>query len=182
LLNILPSIVREFPEVLLTVVGEGTPAFEQRLLKDISARSLEKSVLLTGRLEGSLKWAAYASAELFLLPSRQENFAITVAEAMQMGVPVIITNRVNSWPYVEEANAGIVLEETEIERRLKDAVLRSLATPERLRSMGSSGRRFARQKLIWSNTASTLIDCYHRVVEEYGERELGESTRFSKQV
>ena len=61
-----------------------------------------------GRLDGAAKWGAYASAELFLLPSRQENFAITVAEAMQMGVPVVISNRVNTWPYVKAAGAGVV--------------------------------------------------------------------------
>ena len=66
---------------------------------------------MTGRLDGAAKWGAYASAELFLLPSRQENFAITVAEAMQMGIPVVISNKVNTWPYVKAAGAGIVLDE-----------------------------------------------------------------------
>jgi len=50
----------------------------------IAGTGLENHVMLTGRLDGAAKWGAYASAELFLLLSRQENFAITVVEAMQM--------------------------------------------------------------------------------------------------
>jgi glycosyltransferase involved in cell wall biosynthesis len=59
-------------------------------------------VLFAGRLDGELKWASFAAAELFLLPSREENLAITIAEAMQMGLPVIISDKVDTWPYVKE--------------------------------------------------------------------------------
>ena len=87
ILTVLPSIVRAFPDVLLTVAGDGTPEFKAMLKDVIKAQGLENSVMMTGRLDGAAKWGAYASAELFLLPSRQENFAIAVAEAMHMRIP-----------------------------------------------------------------------------------------------
>ena len=66
-------------------------------------------------LTGEAKWGAFACSEVFVLPSRQENFAISMAEAMHMAVPVIISNKVNSWPFVKAANAGFVVEEEQIE-------------------------------------------------------------------
>ncbi|WP_426527963.1 glycosyltransferase [Bradyrhizobium sp. McL0615] len=74
----------------------------------------QADVVFTGHLDDELKWASFAAAELFLLPSREKEFAITVVEAMQIGVPVVITDRVNTWPYVEEAGAALVLTERDI--------------------------------------------------------------------
>ena len=47
--------------------------------------SVEKSVA------GDAKIAAYQQADLFVLPTLNENFAITVAEALAAGTPVIAT-------------------------------------------------------------------------------------------
>jgi glycosyltransferase involved in cell wall biosynthesis len=46
-----------------------------------------------------------------VLPSHQENFGIVVAEAMALGRPVLITNRVNIWREVEADGAGLVVDD-----------------------------------------------------------------------
>jgi glycosyltransferase involved in cell wall biosynthesis len=160
----LPSVVRVFPDVLLTIVGDGSPEFGAMLTRIIAAQSMEKNVLMTGRLDGAAKWGAYASAELFLLPSRQENFAITVAEAMQMGVPVVISNRVNTWPYVKAAGAGVVLDEERIESGLEDGILSLLQDCGTLRLMGKRGQEYARKNLTWAGAATSLLKCYDEVL------------------
>jgi glycosyltransferase involved in cell wall biosynthesis len=165
ILMILPSITRVFPDILLTVVGDGTPEFEAMLNSAITARKLEDSVIVTGRLHGAAKWGAYASAELFLLPSRQENFAITVAEAMQMGVPVVISNRVNTWPDVKAAGAGVVLDEESIESGLEDGILSLLKDRGTLRLMSKRGQEYARKNLTWARAASKLLKCYNEVLD-----------------
>ena len=119
---------------------------------------------MTGRLDGALKWGAYASAELFLLPSRQENFAITVAEAMHMGVPVIIGDRVNTWPYVKEAGAGLVLDERRITTALETAVFAQLQDQQASRRMGERGKHYARKHLTWASTAARLVQCYQGIL------------------
>jgi glycosyltransferase involved in cell wall biosynthesis len=161
----LPSIIRVFPDILLTVIGDGTPEFETTLESAITAQKLEDNVMMTGRLHGAAKWGAYASAELFLLPSRQENFAITVAEAMQMGVPVVISNRVNTWPYVKAAGAGVVLDEERIERSLENAILSLLQDRGTLRLMGKRGQEYGRKNLTWAGAASKLLKCYDEVLD-----------------
>jgi len=168
ILTALPTIVRVLPDVLLTVVGDGTQEFEAAIRSTIAARGLESSVIMTGRLDGAAKWGAYGSAELFLLPSRQENFAITVAEAMQMGVPVVISNRVNTWPYVKAASAGIVVDEERIERVLADNILMLLQNSQALELMGKRGQEYARINLTWARAAAELLKCYEAVLGDFG--------------
>jgi glycosyltransferase involved in cell wall biosynthesis len=164
ILTALPSIVRIFPELLLTIAGNGATEFERTLKRAISSLGLENSVMMTGRLDGSVKWGAYASAEIFLLPSRQENFAIAVAEAMQMAVPVIVSNKVNTWPYVESAGAGIVIHEERIESDLEDAIVLLLRNCESSRLMGKRGQEYARKNLTWAVAATKLLKCYEEVL------------------
>ena len=120
---------------------------------------------MTGRLDGAPKWGAYASARLFLLPSRQENFAITVAEAMQMGVPVVISNKVNTWPFVQAAGAGVVLNEAEIDSSLEGTVLALLGDEEALRLQGERGHAYARRHLPWSEAGRKMVDCYSEILD-----------------
>ena len=164
ILTVLPAVVRAHPDVLLTIVGDGAPAFEARLKRVIATNDLENNVLMTGRLEGAQKWGAYASAKLFLLPSRQENFGIAIAEAMHMAIPVIISDRVNTWPYVKESGAGLVLDEIGIERQLQEALMSLLAAPKKIERMGRAGNEYARKNLTWRQATSSLLRCYEDVL------------------
>jgi glycosyltransferase involved in cell wall biosynthesis len=74
---------------------------------------LESCITWTGMLSGDLKWGAFRAAEAFVLPSHQENFGISVAEALACGVPVLISNRINIWREIEQDDAGLVESDTE---------------------------------------------------------------------
>jgi glycosyltransferase involved in cell wall biosynthesis len=63
-------------------------------------------------IQGDAKWGALYGCEAFILPSHQENFGIAVVEAMACNKPVLISNKVNIWREIENANAGIVEEDT----------------------------------------------------------------------
>src|SRR5206468_5077131 len=58
------------------------------------------------------KWGALQAAEVFVLPSHQENFGIVVAEALAAGVPALVSNKVNIWREIQADRAGLVGEDT----------------------------------------------------------------------
>jgi glycosyltransferase involved in cell wall biosynthesis len=70
------------------------------------------SVSFPGMLSGDLKWGALREAEVFVLPSHQENFGIAVAEALACGTPVLISRPVNIWREIESSGAGLVDSDT----------------------------------------------------------------------
>jgi glycosyltransferase involved in cell wall biosynthesis len=164
ILNCLYSVKRSIPNVLLVVAGDGDAGYTRHIRELVSALALDGQVLFAGRLDGELKWASFAAAELFLLPSRQENFAITVAEAMQMAVPVIITDKVNTWPYVKEARAGFVLDERDINALLPHAIQELLKDDTTRSEMGARGSHYARERLTWHASALKLLACYTQVL------------------
>ena len=75
----------------------------KRLGKPFSDR-----VVWTGMLRGDLKWGALRAVDALILPSHQENFGMVVAEALAVGAPVLLTDKVNLWREVEDDLAGCV--------------------------------------------------------------------------
>ena len=62
-------------------------------------------------LTGDVKWGAFPAAEIFALPSHQENFGIPVVEALACALPVLITDKVNIWREIESDGAGLIGED-----------------------------------------------------------------------
>jgi glycosyltransferase involved in cell wall biosynthesis len=62
----------------------------------------------SGMLEGDAKWGAFYGCEAFVLPSHQENFGISVVEALACDKIVLISNKVNIWQEIESSQGGLV--------------------------------------------------------------------------
>lgn len=72
---------------------------------------ISERVVWTGMLSGILKWGALYQADIFVLPSHQENFGMAVAEALSCGLPVLISKKVNIWKEIREGGGGVVDED-----------------------------------------------------------------------
>ena len=167
LLDAFALVFRSNPSLLLVIAGDGEPEYVRNIKRTTQERGLEDAVLFTGMLDGDLKWGAFAVADIFVLPSRQENFAIVVAEAMHMGLPIILTDKVNSWPYVKMAEAGFVLGEDHIVRDLEKSIDWLLNHSEEAKAMGERGRNLACRELVWEKSANLMVDCYREVLNCY---------------
>jgi glycosyltransferase involved in cell wall biosynthesis len=166
LLDVMPALVERNQGILLAVAGSGEEAHVDAARRRAEDLGLNDSVLFCGHLTGALKWGAYSAAEVFVLPSRQENFGIVVAEAMQMGLPVVVSRRVNTWTYIEKARAGIVCDGADLDE-LRGSVERILDDPASGRAMGERGRALARQQWTWSTSGARMEACYRDVLERW---------------
>jgi len=100
------------PQLHLVMAGPDQAGWQAVLSRRARQLGVGSRVTWTGMLSGDLKWGAYRSAEVFILPSHQENFGIVVAEALACGLPVLISNKVNIWREISEDGAGLVEEDT----------------------------------------------------------------------
>ncbi len=92
----------------LILAGPDQIGWEADLRRQVERLNLTSRVVLTGMLQGAMKQGALAIADAFVLPSHQENFGISVVEALAAGVPVLISNRVNIWREIDADCAGYV--------------------------------------------------------------------------
>jgi glycosyltransferase involved in cell wall biosynthesis len=92
----------------LLIAGPGDATVVDELKSLGRNLGLGERVVWTGPLYDQEKWDAMKAADVFVLPSHQENFGVSVAEALACGTPVLISNKVNIWREVDRAGAGLV--------------------------------------------------------------------------
>jgi glycosyltransferase involved in cell wall biosynthesis len=100
--------MRSNDSISLILAGPDQVGWESDLRRQVTRLNLTNRIVFTGMLEGPMKQGAFANAEAFVLPSHQENFGISVVEALAASVPVLISNRVNIWREIEADRAGYV--------------------------------------------------------------------------
>ncbi len=93
-------------DLALVLAGPDQIGWEKELRA--RAASLGHRIIFPGMLEGEMKRDAFVAADAFILPSHQENFGMSVAEALSFGLPVLISNRVNIWREIDSDRAGYV--------------------------------------------------------------------------
>jgi glycosyltransferase involved in cell wall biosynthesis len=77
------------PQVQLTVVGTGDPAYIASLRQRIAERGLESSICLAGFVPEREKMQILSGSRVYVTASKEEGWGIAVAEAMALGVPCV---------------------------------------------------------------------------------------------
>lgn len=112
LLEALAIIAKQDTRVHLIMAGPDQTGWSETLKIQAEKLGISHRITWTGMLQGEVKWGAYYAAEVFCLPSHQENFGVVVAEALACGKPVLISNKVNIWREIEADAAGFIDEDT----------------------------------------------------------------------
>lgn len=122
-------------------------------------RALTKQLGLThvyfeGPLYGTEKQEAYASADLFVLPTQNENFGMVAAEALAQGTPVISTKGA-PWQRLETEGCGwwVDLDVDKLAAALNDAMT---LPQEELEKMGARGRDWMNCEFSWPEIAERM--------------------------
>ena len=90
----------------LVIAGPGLSTLYGQKIKQLANN--QPAIHFTGMLTGDAKWGAYYGCEAFVLASHQENFGITIVEAMACKKTVLISNQVNIYKEIEQAGAGLI--------------------------------------------------------------------------
>jgi glycosyltransferase involved in cell wall biosynthesis len=100
------------PPALVIAGPAENPELVQHLQSVAKTLPTDAPVLWPGLLQGDEKWGALRSAEVFVLPSHQENFGLAVAESLAVGTPVLLSQQVNIWREIVEDRAGLAAPDT----------------------------------------------------------------------
>jgi glycosyltransferase involved in cell wall biosynthesis len=112
LLKAFAKLAGEVPEVDLVMAGPDQMGMQARLASMVGQLGAGARVHWAGMIGGEFKWGALRSCDALVLPSHQENFGISVVEALSVGRPVLISNQVNIWRQIEQDEVGLVEDDT----------------------------------------------------------------------
>lgn len=150
-------------ELVYTLDGEEERGYGEKIKAKVKELGLDGKFILTGPLNDDAKWAAYARADLFVLPTYSENFGIVIAEALWAGVPVI-TTKGTPWRELEECRCGWWID-LPPKASLDSALREAMALPrETLRAMGARGRSLVEGKYTWKAVCDAMVEGYQRIM------------------
>jgi glycosyltransferase involved in cell wall biosynthesis len=112
LIDAFAQVANKDKNLHLVMAGPDQAGWVATLQAQAAKLGIADRITWPGMLQGDMKWGAFYAAEVFCLPSHQENFGIVVAEALACGKPVLISNKVNIWREIDADAAGLVDSDT----------------------------------------------------------------------
>jgi glycosyltransferase involved in cell wall biosynthesis len=144
----------------IAFVGPDEGGMKARLVEMAEKLGLRSRVHFCGPLFEEAKWAAYRDADVFVLPSQNENFGNTAAEAAAAGTPVVVTKQCGIAPLLAGRAAMLVAHDADA---IAGAIRRVLSEPE-LHDRLAAGGREAVSHLGWEEPARQMEELYGRLV------------------
>jgi len=162
LLEALAKVVAAGRDFSLEIIGTGP---DRALLLEQSRRlGLEGKVRFTGALPEEAIRAKLAGMDVFLLPSRYEGMSNAALEAMEAGLPVLLTRCGGMDTYVSESTGWTC--EPESVDALTAELLRMLDAPaDKLVAMGNQARLLVERHFQIENVARRNADLLQELIE-----------------
>ena len=159
LIDSFAKILINYPTAKLLIAGQDEGE-EKNLQEQIKCLGLVGKVFLIGVINGQNKIDFLANADLFVLPSHNENFGNVYVESLAAGTPIVASQQ-TPWSKVEEADCGKWVnngvEET------SQAILDML---EKDRKTMRDNSKMLAKKYDWRNIALQFKDLFQKMVEK----------------
>jgi glycosyltransferase involved in cell wall biosynthesis len=157
-------------ELRLVFAGPDEGGMKHRLQRMAGNLGVSAHVQILGAVFNEDKWSAYRDADVFVLPSQNENFGNTAGEAVAARTPVVVTDKCGIAPLLADV-AGLVVKHDA--GAIAQAVARVLYEPG-LHARLSAGCKRAAAKLNWDEPAEQMESLYEKLVT--GEKQAAAQT------
>jgi len=157
----LRTVLQAFPQARLALVGDGPHR------KALESHFAGLPVVFTGFLLGEELARAFASSDMFLMPSRTETLGLVVLEAMSSGLPVVAVRAGGIPDMIEDRVSGYLFE------TLDDAITiiqELLDSSEKRSTLGKAAREHS-SRTSWRAATLGLLEQYRRACETQPQSE-----------
>jgi glycosyltransferase involved in cell wall biosynthesis len=153
----LREVLRAMPETRLAIVGDGPTRHE------LERHFRGTAVHFAGYMSGEALAAAYASADLFVMPSRTETLGLVLMEAMASGCPVVACRAGGIPDAVEDGVTGFLFDPSD-RNALVETVRRALANPAECAAVRARARADV-ERHSWEGSTEQLRRYYTQAME-----------------
>jgi len=143
----------------LILAGPGDQTYVAALQQLAVQYDIADMVLFPGMIHGCTKTSMYLAADVFVLPTSQENFGIVLIEAMASGMPVVTTFGVDIWEEIQSGGAIIVEQDVD---QIAAAIRSLISDIPTAKQRGQKGREWVFREL----NADRVIDTYEKMYRD----------------
>lgn len=145
----------EYPNTHLVLAGPDEEGGKNEIINIARQHGVVNSITLPGLISGQVKLAALQDADAFVLPSRFEGLSIALLEALYMGLPMLVTDKVGLCEEIRDTGAGVVVPVSSSE--IYNGLLRLIDEDMRM-SMKGKGTELILRKYTWNKIAHNLVE------------------------
>jgi glycosyltransferase involved in cell wall biosynthesis len=149
-------------DAVLVITGPDNTGYQAAVQKMVGDHHLGDRVIFTGPIYGAGRVAALVDADLFVLPSYQENFGNAVTEALAAGTPVLVSDQVNTCDDVLRHRVGGVVK-CQVQD-VAEGLTRWLTDVEMRRAAAGRARACVRDHFNWAQIAEHWLGEYRRII------------------
>ena len=160
LLNAFALVVKEVPDALLVLVGDG--AVRRALVQQAKLLGFnEKTIRFTGRVEPEIVCQWLKIATVFALVSPSEGFPCALEEAMSTGLPSVVSDIPANRQLIKNGLHGILVPVGNIEK-IAESIVRLLQDAPLRQRMGEA----ARELIAENYSTNHIVDRYEALFRE----------------
>jgi glycosyltransferase involved in cell wall biosynthesis len=153
-----------FPHVRFSLVGPDEGQGKD-VLAAIADAGMAKTIAWEGPIAPDAVTERLSKCSIYVLPSINEPFPMSVLEAMAMGKPVVVSDSCGIAEVISEAQAGFAVDETV--ESLTDAVAKLLASSSLRREAGEKAHLLAQQRFGMAPVVKQLTQTYEDVIGDH---------------
>ncbi|MCK4566828.1 MAG: glycosyltransferase family 4 protein, partial [Candidatus Thorarchaeota archaeon] len=165
--EMLPLLKQDYPDLKFLMTGEGS--LKSNLLESFDNAGVSHMVDYLGVVEIKAVPKLINQSRIFIYPSREEPFGLSILEAMACGVPVVTTNVYGPSEIITEGIDGLTVNPDDVNALVK-AVSTLLNSEQHRAQIGREGRETVEKRFDIKQHLENLFSIYQDLVVD---RKLG---------
>ena len=159
----IPFILEKIPYVHFTfVVPVRSPVYLNTIRKCADDLQVSEKVTITGEVSDECLNRYYQNCDIYIQPSYQEGFCLSLMDAMTYKKPVIGTP-VGAIPELIGNDRGILIQSPS-QKEITNSILNLAGNPQLCRLYGENGRKYIEMTYSWDHVARITLDAYNKAV------------------
>ena len=155
--EMLSLLKKDYPYLKMVMTGEGS--LKDKLLNDLESAGVSQMVDYLGVIETKAVPKLINQSRIFIYPSREEPFGLSIVEAMACGVPVVTTNVYGPSEIITQDVDGLAVSPNDVNALVK--AVHTLLDDEQLRIvMGEEGRTTVEKRFDINQHLENLVGIY----------------------
>lgn len=155
--EMLAQLKRNYPNLKMVMTGEG--ALKEKLLSDFDKAEVSHMINYLGVVEIKEVPKLINQSRIFIYPSREEPFGLSILEAMACGIPVVTTNVYGPKEIVTEGVDGLTVDPDNVSALVK--AISTLLDDSQLREeIGMNGKLMVEKRFDINQHMESLVSIY----------------------